>query len=135
MVVNDLKHFENDFKSMLMMIQTMVLCIANDYEDADLKERAREIHQYLEGLEHLEQTKAEDILKQISNWREFHYQWYRYSQDEKEWEDATVEGEIVETLTMVLDILQGKQSHWLQQPKGPNGYQHRKYGDQQIQEN
>lgn len=127
--------FENDFKSLLMMIQTMVFCIANAYEDADLKERAKEIHKHLDRMEHLEQTKVDDIIKQISNWREYHYQWYRYSQDEKEWEDATVEGEIVETLTMVLDILQGRQSHWLQDPKGPRGYEHRKYGDQQIDEN
>ena len=80
-------------------------------------------------------TGFDEKLQLLQRWRDYHYQWYRYSQDEKEWEDATVEGEIVETLTMVLDILQGKQSHWLQQPKGPNGYQHRKYGDQQIDEN
>ena len=64
------KHFENDFKTLLMMIQTMVLWIDNDYEDEDLKERAKEVHKYLERLDYLynmEKSPMDDVIKKLDN--------------------------------------------------------------------
>lgn len=59
------KNWENDPQQLINMLQTMVLWIGNDYEDEDLKARAKEIFKWLGHLSDMESKKMEDVIKKL----------------------------------------------------------------------
>ena len=59
------KNWENDPQQLINMLQTMVLWIDNDYEDDDLKERAKEIFKWMGHLSKMENKKMEDAIKKL----------------------------------------------------------------------
>lgn len=70
----NVSEWKNDPEQLINMLQTMILWIDNDYEDEELKGRAKEIHELLQRLETLLTTNEDHRLQTIKRWRDWHWQ-------------------------------------------------------------
>jgi hypothetical protein len=69
----NVSEWKNDPEQLINMLQTMILWIDNDYEDEELKGRAKEIHELLQRLETLLTTNEDHRLQIIKRWRDWHW--------------------------------------------------------------